>query len=134
MVLIRPATSGRSVTDSSERRLPTAVIVCGNDAVATLTASTVTLPGAGAAGSALGGALRRGDTWRGHRALRSKPVSAADRDNEEQRRDGAQATALFIRLDSGENCNYALPQRRGPEQRPTDACPGVKRRDYAPAA
>ena len=26
---MRPATSGRSVTDSSERRLPTAVIVCG---------------------------------------------------------------------------------------------------------
>ena len=27
---MRPATSGRSVTDSSERRLPTAVIVCGS--------------------------------------------------------------------------------------------------------
>ncbi len=44
IVLMRPATSGRSVTDSSERRLPTAVIVCGMDTVATLTASTVTLP------------------------------------------------------------------------------------------
>ena len=48
MLLIRPATSGRSVTDSSERRLPTAVMVCGNDAIITGTASTVTLPGAGA--------------------------------------------------------------------------------------
>ena len=42
IALMRPATSGRSVTDSSERRLPTAVIVCGSGAVATLTASTVT--------------------------------------------------------------------------------------------
>ena len=48
MVLIRPATSGRNVTDSSERRLPTAVMVCGSDAVATLTASTVTLAAPGA--------------------------------------------------------------------------------------
>ena len=38
---MRPATSGRTVIDSSERRLPTAVIVCGIDAVATVTASTV---------------------------------------------------------------------------------------------
>ncbi len=39
---MRPATSGRTMTDSSERRLPTAVIACGRGAVATLVASTVT--------------------------------------------------------------------------------------------
>ncbi len=44
MLLMRPATSGRSVTDSSERRLPTVVIVCGSEVVATLTASTVISP------------------------------------------------------------------------------------------
>ena len=38
IALMRPATSGRSVTDSSERRLPTAVIVCGSDAVVDLDA------------------------------------------------------------------------------------------------
>src|SRR5437870_3929312 len=39
---MRPATSGRSVTDSSERRLPTAVIVCRSATVVTFAASTVT--------------------------------------------------------------------------------------------
>src|SRR4029434_8386857 len=42
IVTTRPATSGRSVTDSSERRLPTAVIICGIDAVEAVTASTTT--------------------------------------------------------------------------------------------
>ncbi len=46
MALMRPATSGRSVTDSSERRLPTAVMVCGSETVATFAASTVTTDGA----------------------------------------------------------------------------------------
>ena len=50
IALMRPATSGRSVTDSSERRLPTAVIDCGIGAVATVMASTIT---AGAAPPAL---------------------------------------------------------------------------------
>src|SRR5205823_657689 len=40
--LIRPATSGRTVIDSSERRLPTAVIDCGIGCTATLIASTAT--------------------------------------------------------------------------------------------
>ena len=40
----RPATSGRTVIDSSERRLPTAVIVCDIGAVATWTASTAGAP------------------------------------------------------------------------------------------
>ncbi len=39
---MRPATSGRSVTDSSERRLPTAVIPCGIGAYVTFAACTVT--------------------------------------------------------------------------------------------
>src|SRR5882724_2219353 len=63
---MRPATSGRTVTDSSERRLPTAVIACGIGCNATLTASTATdigtpplpatcgaPPGAGAEGARL---------------------------------------------------------------------------------
>ena len=37
---MRPATSGRTVTDSSERRLPTAVIVCGSAWRITFVAST----------------------------------------------------------------------------------------------
>ena len=37
---MRPATSGRSVTDSSERKLPTAVIVCGSRTVSTRATST----------------------------------------------------------------------------------------------
>ena len=50
IALMRPATSGRTVIDSSERRLPTAVIVCGSAAVTTLTASTAT-PGETGAGA-----------------------------------------------------------------------------------
>jgi hypothetical protein len=42
MDAMRPATSGRSVTDSSERRLPTAVIVCGSAMNPTFSTSTVT--------------------------------------------------------------------------------------------
>src|SRR5262249_8721762 len=42
MLLMRPATSGRRVTDSSERRLPTAVMPCGRAILATLLASTTT--------------------------------------------------------------------------------------------
>ncbi len=41
---MRPATSGRTVIDSSERRLPTAVMVCGIACWPTLDASTVTVP------------------------------------------------------------------------------------------
>ncbi len=46
MALTRPATSGRITTDSSERRLPTAVIVWGMEASVTLVASTVIACGA----------------------------------------------------------------------------------------
>ena len=42
MSVMRPATSGRSVTDSSERRLPTAVMTCGTGAVPTRVDSTAT--------------------------------------------------------------------------------------------
>jgi hypothetical protein len=59
MALMRPATSGRSVTDSSERRLPTVVIVCGIDALATFVASTVTA-GLRTAGASFGCRLRSG--------------------------------------------------------------------------
>ena len=71
---MRPATSGRSVTDSSERRLPTAVIVCGIGAVTTLTASTVTsLRGRPPLRAALGaGAVRRRRAGAGGRALRCR--------------------------------------------------------------
>src|SRR5678815_3178508 len=47
---MRPVTSGRSVTDSSERTEPTAVIVCGVAATTTGVASTVTACGAGPPG------------------------------------------------------------------------------------
>ena len=55
IALMRPATSGRNVIDSSERRLPTAVMPCGIASLFTWTASTATA-GAAAATDAAGAA------------------------------------------------------------------------------
>ena len=85
---MRPATSGRSITDSSERRLPTAVIVCGIGARATLIASTVIGAGLGAAAVAAGGRRLRGSASRAmaRAAGRTRSRRAAARSTPARRR------------------------------------------------
>src|SRR4029453_4154630 len=86
IALMRPATSGRRGMDSSERRLPTAVIVCGKAMRPTLMASTTTPPGAAPRGSAaLRGRAGCGTVVRRRgRALLAEPEASArgDRDHE----------------------------------------------------
>src|SRR5215208_5665964 len=65
IALMRPAVSGRRVTDSSERRLPTAVIVVGMGAVMTLAASTTTLAPAACCPLPFAGGAPEGDATGG---------------------------------------------------------------------
>jgi hypothetical protein len=88
---IRPATSGRSVTDSSDRRLPTAVIVCGHESNATFSASTTIgapespFEFADAAPAPAEGGNR---TCRA-RALRAEPIAGAHRHGDQYDNDRA---------------------------------------------
>ena len=100
MTPMRPATSGRSVTDSSERRLPTAVIPCGIGANATFAASTDhagnLAAGPGSALATGAAARRRGGTGRGRRirGLLPEPVATAGGNREPEHDQGANSTFL----------------------------------------
>ena len=83
---MRPATSGRSVTDSSERRLPTAVMVCGHAAEPTSLGED---GDRGVRAVSFAGTLRRADIRLGRLSglLDPEPVTAAERASKYHHRD-----------------------------------------------
>ena len=119
---MRPATSGRTVIDSSERRLPTAVMVCGIATTSTFAASTDHRRAAGAG--------RR--LWppapvsRRPPAAQARPASSACRTNSRRpprrRRASAAITpraVLFIdSLTSNAGPSSCEPARIVPKRRP----------------
>ncbi len=125
---MRPATSGRTVIDSSERRLPTAVIVCGNacsDDLRRLRPSSAArprrrpTPAFGRGGSHSGGA--RID----RRALRAQPETAAGGDQDAQCSGGddwrfcslSEFSCLIRGFPAPGRQSVIMPCRRFPRQR-----------------